>query len=71
MKWVKLRRKTHVAYKSEDKKYFLSPITAPTGPGLPKFILYSIKEGKVDRFCGTFHEIKFATEQIKRWEKVT
>lgn len=76
MKWVELRRKTHTAYRSEDKKYLLSPITAPLGSHLPKFVLYTVKPGngsycnRVDRFCGTFFKTQYATDWIEK-RKVT
>jgi hypothetical protein len=70
LRWIKLKRKTHTAFRTEDRKYLLSPITAPVGKGLPKYVLYGMVNGKAERFLGTFYEKKFAEEKIERWEKL-
>lgn len=68
MKWIKLRRKTHTVYRSEDRKWLLSPITAPIGKHLPKFILYKMKDGKAEKDMGSFFEVECATDAIEKWE---
>lgn len=60
VRWRGKRRKSG-AYVSRCGRYILAPITAPTGPDLPSYILFGMRDGKVAHELGSHHSPDLAS----------